>query len=85
MTPDLLQIAMECNGAGLIVMQGKVKYISKRAGGGRWEIGDCNYFLPRYITLQRQRPLSINLMSLYFIVNCAINSFNEQLSSLIPN
>ena len=24
MTPDLLQLALECNGAGLIVMQGKV-------------------------------------------------------------
>ena len=31
MTPDLLQIALESNGAGLIVMQGKVK--RERPGG----------------------------------------------------
>ena len=33
MTPDLLQLALECNGAGLIVMQGKVnktKYFGLR-------------------------------------------------------
>ena len=33
MTPDLLQLALECNGAGLIVMQGKVnktKYVGLR-------------------------------------------------------
>ena len=34
MTPDLLQVAMECNRAGLIVMQGKVKYISREPGAG---------------------------------------------------
>ena len=36
MTPDLLQIALESNGAGLIVMQGKVKNQERgQAGRGR--------------------------------------------------
>ena len=46
-TPGLLQAALECNGVRIIVMQAKVKNITERerpglAGGGRWEIGDCN-------------------------------------------